>query len=479
VAVADPVGDDEVKYPHGEFREACELCHSANDWQQVRISKDFDHGAYGFPLEGAHAKTDCVLCHKTLEFKAMNTDCSSCHQDAHQGEFGSDCSECHGTRTFLDRSEQISNHRQTQFPLSGVHSTLDCQQCHRAQSGGLQLVNTPTDCYACHESEFVSTQSPSHTQGGFSTDCTDCHGTVSWSGGNLNGSHDFFPLRGGHAGLECAQCHTTGQFAAIDRNCVACHQADYDGTTDPVHTSAGFSTECETCHSINGWDGASFDHSQTSFPLTGAHRAVACLDCHTGSQFSGTRSECDACHQADFEAAVDPNHVAGGFPVECETCHDTNAWEGASFDHSATSFPLTGAHATTDCAQCHVNNVFTGTSTRCYDCHRSDYDATNDPAHAGAGFGTDCEICHTTSTWSGAQFDHDGEFFPIYSGTHRGRWDTCQECHTNASNYAVFDCLSCHPHDDKANTDSQHRGRNGYVYESNACYDCHPRGRSE
>jgi len=43
----------------------------------------------------------------------------------------------------------------------------------------------------------------------------------------------------------------------------------------------------------------------------------------------------------------------------------------------------------------------------------------------------------------------------------------------------VFDCLSCHPHDDKATTDSQHQGRNGYVYESNACYDCHPRGRSE
>ena len=36
---------------------------------------------------------------------------------------------------------------------------------------------------------------------------------------------------------------------------------------------------CESCHSTKYWkelDG--FDHSTTSFPLAGAHRAVACID---------------------------------------------------------------------------------------------------------------------------------------------------------------------------------------------------------
>jgi hypothetical protein len=37
----------------------------------------------------------------------------------------------------------------------------------------------------------------------------------------------------------------------------------------------------------------------------------------------------------------------------------------------------------------------------------------------------------------------------------------------------VFTCLTCHS---KSQADSNHRGRAGYVYDSNACYSCHPRG---
>jgi hypothetical protein len=78
----------------------------------------------------------------------------------------------------------------------------------------------------------------------------------------------------------------------------------------------------------------------------------------------------------------------------------------------------------------------------------------------------------------GATFDHDQSWFPIYSGKHLGRWRECSECHTNMSNYSVYDCINCHPHDDKTKVDGDHRGENGYRYDSVGCYDCHPRGRS-
>jgi len=89
-----------------------------------------------------------------------------------------------------------------------------------------------------------------------------------------------------------------------------------------------------------------------------------------------------------------------------------------------------------------------------------------------------CWDCHITSTWNFEE--HDKLYFPIYSGTHKGRWSTCSaECHTTDQDYSQFTCgLNgiCHAHD-KDRMDRRHRGKvGGYEYESNHCYNCHPRG---
>ncbi len=205
---------------------------------------------------------------------------------------------------------------------------------------------------------------------------------------------------------------------------------------------------------------------------------MACNDCHAGGVYAGTPEACIACHQADYDGTTNPNHAAAGYPTtDCLQCHGMASWAGASFNHATTAFPLTGAHLSAPCADCHINNIYAGTPTACVGCHQSDYDGTTNPNHAAAGFTTDCQPCHTTTRWDGATFNH-AQWFPIYSGTHAGQWRTCDECHTSAASYAVFTCLSCHPHSDKAKTDGDHRGRTGYSYDSNACYDCHPDGRS-
>ena len=77
-------------------------------------------------------------------------------------------------------------------------------------------------------------------------------------------------------------------------------------------------------------------------------------------------------------------------------------------------------------------------------------------------------------TWEVPMFDHDAPFFPIYSGAHRGRWTSCSSCHTTASSYKAFTCLTCHA---QTEMDGHHRGLSGYRYESQACYTCHPNGR--
>ena len=167
-----------------------------------------------------------------------------------------------------------------------------------------------------------------------------------------------------------------------------------------------------------------------------------------------------------------PSHVAAGFSTSCETCHQASAssFQGAAFNHNSV-FALAGRHATAACASCHVNNVYRGTARTCVGCHQSNYDRTTNPNHRTAGFPTTCESCHrnTDTAWTQGTFTHR---FPITSGPHR---TSCVNCHTSSGSFATFNCLNCHI---RTKTDDQHRGRNGYRYESVACYGCHSNGRN-
>jgi hypothetical protein len=84
-------------------------------------------------------------------------------------------------------------------------------------------------------------------------------------------------------------------------------------------------------------------------------------------------------------------------------------------------------------------------------------------------------MCHTTNGWSPSTFNHDQQYFPIFSGKHRNKWANCSICHTNPNNFAVFSCITCHEHN-KTKMDNEHRNVSGYVYNSQACYNCHPNG---
>ncbi len=55
------------------------------------------------------------------------------------------------------------------------------------------------------------------------------------------------------------------------------------------------------------------------------------------------------------------------------------------FNHSTTNFPLTGAHTTSQCSDCHTNG-YQGTSTECSDCHLNDYQNSINPNHQQLGF---------------------------------------------------------------------------------------------
>jgi hypothetical protein len=231
------------------------------------------------------------------------------------------------------------------------------------------------------------------------------------------------------------------------------------------------SRPCESCHTAVSFHDVRFDHNVTDFPLEGRHQRIACLSCHLITDFSTVDGECIACHE-DL-------HL-GKLGVACEECHISRAWNvfDAEEIHSRSNFPLMGRHVLVDCAGCHHGQLpanFNETPTECVACHRMDYMEASRPNHVAGGFHSQCEQCHTFSSWRpGMMPDHE-PLFPIFSGTHKNRWNTCTECHTDPGNYNVFNCLTCHR---RPETDGAHVGMTGYVYDSPQCYACHPDGRA-
>ncbi len=471
--------DCHVEVHRGELGPRCESCHTATTWSdQQRLSRA--HYGTRFPLFGTHARLDCAACHRNQppqEYVNTPAECGNCHLDTFArtaspnhvaSGFSRRCEDCHAVTAVRWQDARFSHPES--FPLAAGHGGLACKRCH---TGRGYLGQNPA-CIACHQTQFAAAGEPSHA--GFPTTCQECHLVAGWRPAKFEHTATGFPLTGAHTRATCTGCHAGGRYAGTPGDCNTCHDPDYARTTSPNHRAAGIPTDCQRCHSTTAWRPANFDHDRTPFPLTGAHTRLDCTRCHKGGGYGGVPTDCNSCHNADYARSTNPNHQASSFPTQCQSCHNTSAWRPATFNHGSTRFPLTGAHTRVDCARCHVGGRYTGTPTDCNSCHNADYTRTTNPNHQASSFPTQCQSCHNTSAWRPATFDHDGRYFPIYSGKHRGRWSSCGDCHVNAGNYQVFECILCHEHSNRTAVDSHHRSVSGYAYQSAACYRCHSRG---
>ncbi|NOT38176.1 MAG: hypothetical protein HOP11_12450 [Saprospiraceae bacterium] len=538
--------------PHGiQLKINCSSCHSPESWNFIN-NLGFNHDSTSFKLSGQHSSLDCRSCHNTLEFDKADPNCISCHADVHQQSVGMDCARCHKSKTWL-----ISNiselHENANFPLVGVHRTVDCNACHTSETQ-LRFEPLGIECKSCHQKDYDNALSPNHKKNAYSTNCIDCHSQHSsgWKTQNVN--HDFFPLVNAHQIDDCKKCHTSDDYSMASANCISCHALDYAATQNPNHNTARLGNDCKSCHTLepnwkpakylehdavhfpiytgthkaawqkcndchgNGSDykvftctnchnnpetdqkhtnvggysyensaclachptgesNNAFDHSTTQFPLTGAHKAIDCKLCHVNG-FKGTPTECQACHQKDYDASIDPSHKKLNLSTDCKSCHTTDpGWSPARFDIHDQFFEIKGMHKTifNDCKKCHTNS-FNNTLDNCLACHQSDYNETKNPNHKTTGFSTDCKQCHNEQGWVPSFFDHDGFYFPIHSGKHKGTWTNCNECHTTPGNFKLFDCLNCHKNPE---TDNKHTSVPAYRYQNNACLACHPQGDAD
>lgn len=296
------------------------------------------------------------------------------------------------------------------------------------------------------------------------------------------GPHDFFPLTGEHANLQCATCHSNGTYKGTSRTCLECHTQNKPAD----HFPGG----CEACHSTAGWLPAKFDHTGYTDCVSchtknkpAAHYEGQCSLCHSTSSWKGAvfnhtvigSADCATCHKAPA------NH----WPGACKNCHvDTKNWKNVNFDHSVIGSTDCGAchkaptnHWPAPCARCHVSTASFKTvkfdhsvigSTDCSSCHQA-------PTGHYAGA---CSTCHKdTTNWRNAKFDHSTIGSTDCSACHAGRapanhyGGACSTCHRDTGNWknATFnhstiggtDCSACHA------------GRAPANHYGGACNACH------
>jgi len=309
----------------------------------------------------------------------------------------------------------------------------------------------------------------------FKTDCAFCHNSKSWKVTRTEMKFDHnttqFKLTGQHQAVDCKSCHQTLKFQEAKSECAACHTDMHANTLGP---------DCARCHDTKNWLIANTTtmHQMSRFPLQGNHAVVDCAACHKSSsnlRYEPLGIECIDCHRNDYLATKSPNHQQSAYSTNCIECHGVKAtgWTTTSFEHAF--FPLTDGHKIS-CIECHKTGSYQKISNECLSCHQKDYSATTKPNHQQTGFSTSCIECHTTCPgWSPSSFkQHDAQYFPIYSGEHKGEWNKCTDCHTTNS-YTSFSCTNCHEHA-QSKMDDEHKGLSGYSYQNISCYGCHPQG---
>jgi hypothetical protein len=326
------------------------------------------------------------------------------------------------------------DHFMTKFPLQGKHMEVKCTECHKG--GDFKRPIAHNLCSDCHR-DIHSGQFAARADGG---KCESCHTVSGFKPArfalvehNLTG----FPLRGSHAAVACAKCHTPSgagtRYKIKFSRCTDCHQDAHQ----TQFARAPYVNQCEMCHTEQGYKPSTFTlarHQKSGFVLQGAHVAVACNECHKAAvttqearfpevRYRFASTECAACHtdphRGEFKDRM--AKITGGKPAGCEACHQVKSWTDLSrFDHSSTRFALTGTHRATRCAECHrssnldlklANVDFRQAPEKCEECHQDPHAAQ----FASADKVTHCADCHNTTKWRPSLFDHEKrtKFSPI------------------------------------------------------------------
>ncbi|HJW83813.1 MAG TPA: hypothetical protein VJ754_05860 [Anaerolineae bacterium] len=270
---------------HVDFEGRCEWCHAP--WTGVTASLCEDCHTRVADERRASTGVHGVL--------GSTHDCRLCHVE-HEG--GAADQSAAAMKTFPHEQTGYSLVKHQAWPDNRAFA---CRDCHDADAPGYRY--DPALCETCHrrvEAAFVDQHIAQ-----YSADCLACHQQLEPF------DHRLFALRGGHAGVACADCHAESDFAGASAECVACH-------ADPEIHAGMFGADCAVCHTVDGWLPARLEKHE--FPIDhGGEGEIACATCHVQSYSAYT---CYNCHEHD-EREVTQKHIEEGMTdfADCMECH--------------------------------------------------------------------------------------------------------------------------------------------------------------
>ena len=263
---------------------ACKTCH-AHVWLNFYKNPHYKSIAAGTePPE----RTGCEGCHGPakahLEARGGKAAIARAFSVIEPAEVIEACLGCHA------RDFSRANIRRSEHTLNGVACT-SCHSIHHSPTPKHLLAKKQSElCYGCHATVRAQFEMPSkhRVNEGFAA-CTDCHNP-----------HGSFAATWGMSGRP----RMVEQALNNEEPCLKCH-ADKRGPFVYEHASARVEG-CETCHSPHGSMNARLLRRPAAFTL--------CLECHTGAEDFGTRSNGVRIQSARHNL-LDPKFQ------KCTTCH--------------------------------------------------------------------------------------------------------------------------------------------------------------
>ncbi len=505
--------------------EACDVCHNTTQWLGAAV----DHSSFN---------GNCLSCHdgviasgKSAAHIPSSNACDACHRKApalwtpvqptnvdHTQVIGT-CISCHNAVIASGRSP------------AHIATTDACDRCHRpapARWIPVAVVNVDHsqvvgNCVSCHNGTTASGRSPAHIT---TTDqCNACHGTPpsGWmpvAAANVDHAQVTGTCISCHNGTtasgkssahiastdQCNACHQSAPahwlpvpVAAVDHaqvigSCDSCHNNVIARGKGPTHVLTV--EACDTCHNTLSWFTVQVDHTNIM---------TNCISCHNGTNASGKSPQhiaatdtCEACHNKlpqrwmpVFVNRVDHTQVIG----TCISCHNNVVASGKGPTHINSSEQCNACHAVGPspwrpvapaavdhgqvlgtCSSCHDNRIATGKPVG------------HIPTTA------QCDTCHITTQWLGAQVDHTaitGNCTSCHNGVnasgkspaHIATSNLCELCHDKLPakwipvaagrvdhSQVLGNCVSCHNNVVATGKSASH------IASSDQCDTCHAPG---
>ncbi len=441
---------------HPATSQACQTCHTVMSWNPP---KAVDHTQIPLAVAGY-----CIICHngtqasgKTPSHVPTNLECGDCHLTANwlNGTFDhtgitTGCVNCHDGVKAVGKQ---GGHMATSNLCENCHTTgLGTKTPSWAPSGFDHTQMSVSTCQTCHSGSvkistgFVSGQPSNHVPPiPSSVDCGVCHG-------NNPAAETWMVLASSiatlHSGLNtgnCQLCHGGETFAGVPAPYIPMSVSGVSPIKktplSPPHIPVLVGADCSGCHGA-AYQAGGFGPATAMNAKTHTLVSATCDTCHeTGSSFytgSGTALQL---RPADHLASTSASMKTG----DCSGCHETNDWNSTAMPAGHMPNPANNA-----CTVCHTSAptdytpatlaanavLHTGISGGCAQCHGgssaltwyNNYtpkDGVLTPAHIPYTAGSDCSVCHSSTTYA------VGGFGPMNmtQAKHAFVPTTCNTCH--------------------------------------------------